>query len=128
MNCIVIEKCSCPKSITTNSYDYAPYSRYVKSGDQYGGIFFIILDRMIKECCGTCSRGHGASDIIWEKPADLKKKSMSKMKEQLEIGSFDLSFPIEGSKTSEYYRFVRKFFVAFGTDIQRNCLFALESK
>ncbi|XP_065070746.1 uncharacterized protein LOC135695552 [Rhopilema esculentum] len=99
----VQEKCSCPKSITTNSYDYAPYSRYVKSGDQYGGIFFIILDKMIKDCCGSCSRGHGSSDIIWEKPADLKKKSMSKMKEQLEIGSFDLSFPIEGSKTSEYY-------------------------
>ena len=103
------EKCSCPKEITTNSYNYAPYSRFISSYGSngaavYSGIFFATLTKMMAQCCGNCSGGHGPSSIKWEDEPVLKTKSMSLMKNN--VGNYDLSFPIEGSKTSEYYRSV----------------------
>jgi len=103
---VVQEKCSCPKEITTNSYNYAPYSRFISrygsnGAAVYSGIFFVTLTKMMTQCCGNCSGGHGPSSIKWEDEPVLKTKSMSLMKNN--VGKYDLSFPIEGSKTSEYY-------------------------
>ena len=57
---------------------------------------------MVAQCCGNCSGGHGPSSIKWEDEPVLKTKSMSLMKNN--VGQYDLSFPVEGSKNSEYYR------------------------
>ena len=105
-----LEKCSCPKEITTNSYEYAPYTRYIvgyeknTNAPKYKGIFFVILDKMMKHCCGNCSGGHGPSTIKWEDISKTKQKTMMNMKTAIENGNYDLSFPAEGGKTSDYYR------------------------
>ena len=114
-NCIylfsILEKCSCPKEITTNSYEYAPYTRYIvgyeknTNAPKYKGIFFVILDKMMKHCCGNCSGGHGPSTIKWEDISKTKQKTMMNMKTAIEDGNYDLSFPAEGGKTSDYYRY-----------------------
>lgn len=105
------EKCSCPEEITTNAYSYAPYTRFIKGYNSstgaplYNGIFYKILTKMVKQCCGSCpSRASRETKIKWQDEAVLKAKSMSVMKKN--IGKYDLSFPLEGSKTSEYYRYV----------------------
>ncbi len=99
-------ECLCPKVLTTNSFPYAPYTRYSDPKDQtkYKGIFYVVMQKMMQHCCGNCSDGHGPSSIKWEDESVVKQKSMAQMKVLIETGQYHLSYPAEGLSTNELYR------------------------
>ena len=107
---VVKEKCTCPKEIHTNWYDYPPYTPFTTGDDDngnpnYQGIFYAILGKMVKEVCGTCAGGHGESEIIWNYAVN-KKKQMTDAKNDIEDHSkqIDISFPIAAGKLDDKYR------------------------
>eukprot|EP00794_Sanderia_malayensis_P018225 gene18225-20043_t len=109
---IVKSECLCSKVLTTNSYEYAPYTRYpdVNDATKSKGIFYVILQKMVAQCCGNCSDGHGPSSIKWEDNVIVKQKSMAQMKVLIETGNYQISFPVKSMSTNELYS-TNKWFV-----------------
>ena len=107
----VLEKCKCPKEITTNWYNYAPYTRFISGYDTktnspiYKGILYTVLTKMMQHCCGNCSGGHGPSSINWGDFNTKKEWGIADVKKAIEDSVWDLSFPIGGGKHDDKYRY-----------------------
>ena len=72
-----------------------------KTSDKPKGIFPLLIDKMIKECCGNCSKGHGTSHVRYETP----KKSLNEVKNTISSKQVvHLSFPIAAKETDEEYK------------------------
>ena len=58
------EKCDCPKTIHANWYSIPPYIRD-KGSYKPGGLFPLLLEKIVARCCGNCTGGDGESEISY---------------------------------------------------------------
>ncbi|XP_057309219.1 uncharacterized protein LOC130647392 [Hydractinia symbiolongicarpus] len=104
----IIEQCKCPKKIKLVWYNYPPYTQFVYGFDKYSkpifkGVFYTVLEKMLKEVCGKCLRGHGESEIVWGS-VDNRRKNLFDVKNQIDKGDFDIVLPIFSLKSTSAYR------------------------
>ena len=62
--CNFAEYCKCPKTIHANWYSIPPYIRD-KGSYKPGGLFPLLLEKIVARCCGNCTGGDGESEISY---------------------------------------------------------------
>ena len=81
-----------------------PYTN--RTGDEETGIFPWLLNKLVKECCGDCSNGHGWSEIMYKTDGygvDGFKDTIADFSSTIDENT-DFSFPVQGHSLMETYR------------------------
>lgn len=106
---VFVATCRCFKTLSTNYWNYEPYTNVSKSNPN-GGFFPYLLDMVTLSCCQTCLE-HGTSEVDYFKDGEgnaAEKSSDIAVKGSLTLET-DYSFPMYGyngqTEYSRYYGF-----------------------
>uniref|UniRef100_A0A7M5XEM8 Fibronectin type-III domain-containing protein n=3 Tax=Clytia hemisphaerica TaxID=252671 RepID=A0A7M5XEM8_9CNID len=91
------ETCRCEKNFKAVYRNHMPYFG-IENGEQIG-LLKNLVTAATNLCCGNCSNGHGATNIIWEGPMT----SVSELNDAI-FDDTDFVLPIETDKINTYYK------------------------
>ncbi|KAK2552520.1 Cubilin [Acropora cervicornis] len=107
----VKEYCKCPKTIHANWYSIPPYIRG-KGSYKPGGLFPLLLEKIVARCCGNCTGGDGESEISYVNRRD----NLVDIKKSENLNELDtITFPISGKKGDREYQNNNKFMPLIGS-------------